>query len=321
MDYKGLDIIKAELDILDDFIIRSIGSPQPLIASTVRELASAGGKRIRPALTILVGKALGHQNKNLIPIAASMEIIHMSTLVHDDIVDDAQIRRGIPTVQSKYGKDIAVFTGDYLFSKAFLIIAQYADKNRLSGFAHAVKRICEGEIEQYENRFSLDVSLLKYLRRIRRKTGILLALSCAAGIGTSKVDRKIARSLVRYGIYLGLAFQITDDILDYTGDSMLIGKPVGNDVGQGIYTLPLIYAINHYEDKDELIRNLKTDSYGRVNIGKIMSIVNSCGGIDFSQKLVERYIRKGIESIEPLKDSRYKDALKDLIKSISNRQY
>jgi heptaprenyl diphosphate synthase len=321
MGYRGLDIIDSEMKVLDQFIMDNIGSSSTLISSAVKDLASAGGKRIRPALTLLVGKALGNKAEKLIPIAASMEIIHMATLVHDDIVDDSALRRGRPTTQSKYGKDIAVFTGDYLFSKAFLIISRYADRESLKGFADAVKRICEGEIEQYENRYCLNISLLKYIRRIRRKTGVLLSLSCTAGVIARKLQKRLINGLSQYGMYLGLAFQITDDILDFVGDVDTLGKPVGNDIRQGVFTLPLIYAYRNSERKEELKKLLEKGNYIDEDIDNILEIVRTSGGIEFSRKLAERYVTKGIESISFLKEGIYKDTLKELILSISERQY
>jgi heptaprenyl diphosphate synthase len=319
--YKGLDIINEELNELEHFIEKNINSPQLLISSAVKDLASAGGKRIRPALTILIGKALGQKKQKLIPIAASMEIIHMATLVHDDIVDDAGVRRGRPTVQSRYGKDVAVFTGDYLFSKAFLVISQYADKESLKWFAYAIKRICEGEIEQYENRYSLNLSLLKYMRRIRRKTGVLLALSCMAGMPGRRLNIKLMRGLSSYGMNLGLAFQINDDILDYVGEESTVGKPVGSDIRQGVYTLPLIYAAGHSKRKDELVGILKKEAYSEEDISTVINIVRESGGIEYSKRLAERYVSKGLESIGFLKDNMYKKALTDLIVDLNKRNY
>lgn len=321
LGYKGLGIIKDELYELDQFIAANVRSPQVLISSAVDDLTAAGGKRIRPALTLLIGKAMGHKKEKLIPIAASMEIIHMATLVHDDIIDDAVIRRGKPTVQARYGKDVAVFTGDYLFSKAFFIISEYADKVSLKGFADAVRKICEGEIEQYENRYSREVSLLKYLRRIRRKTGVLLALSCMSGVIGRKINNKLIKSLGSYGMNLGLAFQINDDILDYTGDEKTVGKPVGNDLRQGVYTLPLIYALKYSKYKDELLKLLGKKEYCDEDINNMIEIVKLSGGLEFSRELAARYVEKGIKDIEFLKKSQYKDALKELIIGLNKRDY
>lgn len=321
MGYKGLEIIDDELNKLQNFIEVNTVSPQPLVSSAVSELVSAGGKRIRPALTILAGKAYGNTDNKLIPIAASMEIIHMATLVHDDIIDDASVRRTKPTVQSRYGKDVAVFTGDYLFSKSFLIVSQYADMERLKDFADAVKRICEGEIEQFQNRYSMDVSLHKYLRRIMRKTGFLFALSCIVGLPGKNFNRKIMKRLWIYGMSLGLAFQINDDILDYVGTEASVGKPVGNDIRQGVYTLPLIYALKDSSYRDNLARLLEKREYSDSDINIMVEIVKLSGGIEFSRKLAERYVAKGLESIGYLKNSPYKEALKELIVNLNKRAY
>ncbi|KPU44054.1 heptaprenyl diphosphate synthase component 2 [Oxobacter pfennigii] len=322
MSYKELDVIKDELCELEKFIVRSTSTPQQLISTAVNELIISGGKRIRPALTLLTGRALGNKVDKLIPIAACMEIIHMATLVHDDIVDDSVLRRGKSTIQSKYGKDIAVFAGDFLFSQAFMAIAQYADKSNLNNFAKAIKRICEGEIEQYESRYSLNISLLKYMRRIKRKTGVLLALSCVAGIANKIINYKAMKNMYAYGMNFGMAFQITDDILDYVGVEDTVGKPVGNDIKNGIYTLPLIYALN-YSDRKEFLREKLNENLIDDNdtVNEIVEIVRQSGGVEYSINLVDRYIKKGLENIEVLKESKYKDSLRAIILSLKKREY
>lgn len=321
MDYGALNVIEEELKDLENFIVEKVESPQMLISSAVRDLINAGGKRIRPALTILFGKALGYKTDKLIPLAASMEIIHMATLIHDDIVDDSSLRRGMPTIQSKYGKDVAVFTGDYLFSKAFLIVSEYENTEILKRLANGVKKICEGEIEQYESRYSLNISFLKYIRRIKKKTGMLMSISCIAGAFGKAANPKLIRNIGLYGMYLGLAFQITDDILDFMGDIKVIGKPVGNDIRQGVFTLPLIYALKYSDKKDDIYKILESSKYSDDDINKIIDIVKKSGGIEFSKKLSERYVNKGIKSIQNLKDSVYKKALCDLIYDLNSRKY
>lgn len=315
----GFEIVKDELYNLEKFMMKNIVSPQKMISSAVEDLLNAGGKRIRPALTILVGKALGNSMEKLIPIASSMEIIHMATLVHDDVVDDANLRRGRPTVQSKFGKDVAVFTGDYLLSKAFSVIANYASKEKLVTFADVMRRICEGEIEQYESRRSLEVSLHKYLRRIGRKTGALIALSCVAGVTDKRINPKVTRNLFNYGMHFGLAFQITDDILDFTGNQDTVGKPVWSDIREGVYTLPLIYALRSSDYSEELNLILKEDYLSDDNMNKVIDIVLSSGGINFSQSMVDRYVDKGLKEISILKKSPYRDTLENLIINLKNR--
>ena len=205
-------------------------------------MASSGGKRLRPAF-VLLGGAFGNKAQtHLAEIAAGVELLHMATLVHDDIIDDSPTRRGEPTVQARFGKDVAVFTGDFLLTRAMLLMSAGKADERLRDLARAMLHICEGEVGQYADRFR-TASLLRYLKRIHGKTAALFSLSLAMGAHQTGADEDVCRRLAKYGMFFGMAFQIYDDMLDYMATSKQVGKPVGHDVLSGVYTLPLLMAL------------------------------------------------------------------------------
>lgn len=322
---KGLtvsyvDVIGDELKRVDEYIKASLLSKQKVLEVALKELLEAGGKRLRPALVLLSGKFGRYDDKKLIPLAAAVEILHMATLVHDDIIDDSKMRRGRPTIQSRWGKDIAVFTGDFLFAKTFLLLAHSTTVENMQGLSKVVKAICEGEIAQYQSRYDKYVTVRQYLKRIGRKTALLFALSCYVGAHESKCPKNVERCLREFGFNFGMAFQITDDLLDFTGDAAKTGKPVGSDFVQGVYTLPLIYAINSSYGS-EVIKILDKESYGPEDVERMIELVHASGGIEYGKKLAKSYLNRASAFIEDLAPIPAKAALKNLVDGLTERSY
>jgi heptaprenyl diphosphate synthase len=243
MFWDQFPVLKDELVDFEDYLESHLKSKQPLLEETVSRLAKAGGKRIRPALIITSAHFGDYDQEKVWSVASAMEMLHMATLIHDDIIDEAELRRGAETVQSKYGKDTAVFTGDYLFSLTFSTLSGSASQKELTKIAEVVQRICEGEVQQHENRYELSISYKDYLRRIRGKTALLFEGSCALGAQIGNLGKLNTRRLAHYGRYLGMGFQLTDDILDFTASAKELGKPENNDFTQGIYTLPILHVV------------------------------------------------------------------------------
>ncbi|AZR72605.1 hypothetical protein BBF96_03905 [Anoxybacter fermentans] len=311
-------ILKKQLEEFELYLLKILEVRQPLIREAIQELVKAGGKRIRPALVLVSGQFGRISHEELFPIAAAIEIIHMATLVHDDIIDEARVRRGVVTTQAKYGKDIAVFTGDYLFAKSFLLLSGKVDQEFLRRIARSVKYICEGEIDQYQNRYNLNVSYLKYFRRIRRKTAILFQASCFSGGFKAKLKKKYQIVLAKYGHYLGMIFQITDDILDVTSNQEVTGKPVGNDFSQGVYTLPLIFALEDKEVGPELGKALKEEV---IDKDRIIKMIHSTDALEKTKRVIEFYTEKARAEIEKLPSSKPARFLEDLLYYIVSRNY
>ncbi len=314
------DNIKNEMLEVEKLLYKSVKSKEAIITQATTDLLDSGGKRLRPLLTILSALYGDYDKKKIIGLATAIEIIHMATLVHDDIIDLANIRRGAPTIQSKWGKDIAVFTGDYLFCKAFLLISQYADNNDMQKLARVIKIICEGEIRQYQFRYNIDISLMDYLKRILSKTAILFKLSCSIGAYNARCNNRLIWQVSSFGNNIGMAFQITDDILDFQGKDFKMGKPVLNDFTQGIYTLPIIYSLNRGKYKKELKNIISKEVYDEKDIGKIRDMVIESGGMNYAEQLARRYLDKAEDNLKKLPKGDNHEVMGRILKAIIKRK-
>ncbi|MGZ3681624.1 MAG: polyprenyl synthetase family protein [Ktedonobacterales bacterium] len=240
--------IEADLQVVDQTFQEHATSGLDLLNSASAHALSSPGKRLRIALTLLSGKLLDYHFEKLLPLSVAFEMVHLASLVHDDIIDNAATRRGIQTVNSRYGNHIAILLGDYLFAKTAGLIADVEDFRIDHLFSDTVARVCEGSIIELLSVRKLDLSVESYLERINRKTACLMASCCKGGaIVGGGTDAQIAL-LEQFGLNLGIAFQIIDDVLDYSGSEAVIGKPAGNDLRQGLVTLPLIYALQHEQN-------------------------------------------------------------------------
>ncbi|HLZ22307.1 MAG TPA: polyprenyl synthetase family protein [Ktedonobacterales bacterium] len=237
--------IEADLEVVDQTFQEHATSGLEILNSAAAHALSSPGKRVRTALTLLSGKLIEYRFEKLLPLSVAFEMVHLATLVHDDILDDADTRRGIPTINARYGNNVAILLGDYLFAKTAGLIADVEDFRIDHLFSETVASVCEGTIIELLSTRKLDLSVEAYLERISRKTACLMAACCKGGaIVGGGSDAQVAL-MEQYGLNLGIAFQIIDDVLDYAGTEALIGKPAGNDLRQGLVTLPLIYALKH----------------------------------------------------------------------------
>jgi len=319
--WKNQVDIYADLAVVDEFIKNALMSSQRVLNSAVNDLLAAGGKRIRPAMVLLAGRFGRYNEEKLIPLAASVEIMHMATLVHDDIIDEAELRRGRATTQSRWGNDVAVFTGDFLFTRAFAVITQKTSHENMHYLSQAIRSVCEGEIEQFESRYQSQVSFLSYLRRISRKTARLFALSCQVGALEAKCRSKMVRHLRAFGHDFGMAFQITDDLLDFSGKQVEVGKPLCSDFVQGIYTLPVIYTMKNPSYTDRIMKFMGKTVLNEDEIKEIGHLVEESGGIEYSKKLALRYLIRCHLHLNALPNIPAKDALLELVEELIERKY
>lgn len=309
----------AHLNEVDQVIGKQLTVKQRKMNEILQDLASSGGKRIRPGLCI-IGAGFGSKPiESIYPLAAVLEMLHLATLVHDDIIDDATHRRGALTTQQKYGKDYAVYTGDYIFTKCFEILAENYELHHMKELSKAVSRVCVGEIEQFDGRFKSHTSVKKYLKIVGAKTSALLATSLAVGAYEAGCDERFCKKLGKIGLHVGNAFQIIDDILDYTGDEARVGKTLGNDLKQGYYTLPLIYALR----KNDLVLNklLAADVYDDETIKRIIVRVDELGGVRQAQSLAEKYTIKSLKEISSLPTCQSRDDLEWITKRLLVREH
>ncbi|MGL5378690.1 polyprenyl synthetase family protein [Clostridium sp.] len=289
------------------------------IENSIIELIESGGKLLRPAF-VLIGSKFGDNDKSKsVPTAAVIELLHMATLVHDDVIDDSKTRRGKETMQSKYGKDYAVYIGDYLFCVCFKILATSTSLNTIKVDSRAMSKICMGEVNQLNSRFSMKLSVKDYLSRISGKTAELFAISLYLGATECEADKKIANTLSNIGHNLGMAFQIIDDILDYEGNDESIKKSAANDLKQGIYTLPLIYA--HKNNPKVFKEYIGKELYSNQDIKEVISLVKENNGIVEARGLAEKYMKKCFKQIDSLPENEYKYILKDIAEGLLLRTY
>lgn len=283
-------------------------------------LVDGGGKMLRPAMVILSSEFGKSEKEKIINLAAAIEVLHLATLVHDDIVDESPTRRNQETIQSKFGKNYAVYTGDYLLSKALIMISDYDyTRENLKNISSAVAKICSGEILQYNSRYSVDLSLKNYLRIISGKTATLFAISLYAGARESDCDERLCKNLARAGYNIGMAFQIQDDLLDYNGDSNELGKSANTDIVSGYYTLPLILSAAN--DPTKLIdKAMEGVMSGSKSASDVVDIISKLGGIDGARSIANRYANKALKNINKLPDCESKDILKDITIQLLNRR-
>jgi heptaprenyl diphosphate synthase len=299
--------VKNDLEEVTKIMKKNIKCKEKFVENAILELINSGGKLLRPAFLIIAARFGEFKEEEIYNLAAVLEMLHMATLVHDDIVDDSKLRRGNETIQSKYGKDYAVYIGDFLFCRCFKILSEQSNLKNIEVDSNVMSRVCMGEIEQFSSKYSKQVSVRKYLKRISAKTAELFALSFYSGAIASRCSYKLCRKLSNIGHNIGMAFQIIDDILDYTGSEIVIGKSIGNDIKQGIYTLPLIYALE--EKSLDLSSILNKNFLDENDISCIANIVKKFRGIEKSRALAQRYTNRAFKLINTLPDSENKNIL------------
>jgi len=313
--WQGYPEIHKELIKVENYMKEVIPSRKKILTDICLELIEAGGKRLRPAFVIIGAKFGRFDEIKIIPLAASMELLHTATLVHDDIIDDSELRRGRVTVQAKWGEDMAVYVGDYLFTKAFTILSDKMHYEYLNRIAHAFKTICEGEIDQYEIKYNMDVSVTDYLKRIYRKTAVLFVMSILTGAYEGKCKRSTPHALGKFASFYGMAFQVYDDLLDYLSSEEIEGKPIGNDIRQGIYTLPLLYALKDQKTGPEIKKFLsKKADISNEEIQQVIQLVKETRALDLTRELKEKFVKKALSALDNLSDSDYKNICIDLVK-------
>lgn len=313
--------LKKDLAKVIELIDAHVKVKDPQIEKTVKQFIHSGGKMLRPAYTLLCSEIGSSQNKEQsIAVAASMECLHMATLIHDDVIDEADKRHGIPTIHTQHGNRYAIYTGDYLFCLCFNILAKHASSlANLEFNARGMEKILTGELEQLNSRYQPPTSVKNYLSRISGKTAQLFSLSCYTGALVSKAPAKIVSRAKNMGHYIGMAFQIMDDILDYQGESKAMGKPVLNDIRQGIYNLPLIYAVkeNPKEILDILSKKADLDDQ---DMETLTEMIHKYKGIEKAKELAEKYTEKAIKELDRLPDGEYKQTLREITMTLLNRK-
>lgn len=320
MDLKSiLSPIAQDMQQVDRLIRARLDSEVVLIREIGAYIVSAGGKRLRPALVLLSARALGCRTAQAELLAATIEFIHTATLLHDDVVDESGLRRGRKTANAVWGNAGAVLSGDFLYSRSFQMMVEAGHMSVMRVMADATNAISEGEVLQLMNCGDPEVDEARYLRVIELKTARLFEAGMRLGAIAAQVPESVERSMAEYGSKLGMAFQLIDDLLDYTADPALSGKNLGTDLAEGKPTLPLIHAMKHgTPEQASLIRDAIVN--GRLdNLEIVLKTVESTGAIPYTRALAERHCREAVDALSEVPASPYKDALMQLARYNTQR--
>ncbi|MFA7554464.1 MAG: polyprenyl synthetase family protein [Spongiibacteraceae bacterium] len=310
---QARELIAKEFDAVNQLIIENLHSNVPLVGNIGHYIVEAGGKRMRPMLTLLSGGACGNLNPNHITLATAIEFIHTATLLHDDVVDLSTLRRGRPTANAEWGNAPSVLVGDFLYSRAFQLLVTLGNSEVMALIAGTTNTVAEGEVLQLTKAGDPSTSEEEYFQVIENKTAVLFAAASAGGAMLAGVDKEQVSQYYQYGLNLGLAFQLVDDALDYTGNAEDMGKNVGDDLAEGKPTLPLIFTMSNGSDEQKAKTRDAISHKSTENIDQIIDAVTQSGALDYT---LDQAKKKGILAQQALKEigeNPYKIALYRII--------
>lgn len=320
-----LGLVENEMKLVNSTIKQNLASEVALINQLGAYIIQAGGKRLRPVALLLASKATNPENlktnDNQILLAAIIEFIHTATLLHDDVVDESEMRRGLETANEVFGNAASVLVGDYLYSRSFQMMVEVGSMRVMEILSRTTNRIAEGEVMQLINCGSADTSEQQYMDTIQSKTAILFEAATQLGAVITKQARPVEEAMARYGLHLGTAFQLVDDILDYTADAEAMGKNVGDDLAEGKPTLPIINAIERANDSDKEILVQAITNADRRNLDRVLAIIEETGSLAYTARIAREQARLAQENLSQVADSPYKQALYDLAEFSVARTY
>ncbi|MDP4083881.1 MAG: heptaprenyl diphosphate synthase component II [Bacillota bacterium] len=311
--------LNSDINIIEKKLEETIQAESLLLRQASMHTLQAGGKRIRPVFVLLAGK-FGHYDIEVIKnVAVSLELIHMASLVHDDVIDDAELRRGKPTIKTKWGNRVAMYTGDYIFALSLELMTNINKPEAHKILANTIVEVCIGEIQQMKDKYRFDQNFRDYFRRIKRKTALLIAVSCQLGAIAADAPEYIHKKLYRFGYFVGMSYQIIDDILDFTSTEKELGKPAGSDLLQGNITAPVLFAMENSKIQNEIIK--VHENMEPFEIKNIISLIKESGAIERSYALSDLYLDKALALLEELPENRAKKTLLDIAKFIGKRKF
>lgn len=316
--------LENQLEQVKRIMEEHVKSGDALLNGSLDYLLTTGGKMLRPIL-LLTGSKIGKKNKRkedeLIKMAAAIETIHLATLVHDDVIDQSDFRRGHPSIQAKYGQSYAVYMGDYLLTKCFMMLTHLdLDKELAIRLAKVVSKICVGDIRQHQKKYDLEITPFQYIRIVSGKTCALIAIALSSGAYHAGASKEHTKLLAKIGFKIGMIFQLVDDLLDYEGDQNIVGKDLQMDVYRGYYSMPVIFALRHGEDADHL-KKLLNKKMDRSDLTKVYEMIYESGGVERTKTLVKRYAEKAYQLIHQLPKGETKDSLLRMIPYLLDRVF
>ncbi len=294
---------------VDDLIRHSLHSDVVLIRSVAEYIIGGGGKRLRPALVLLSAKTAGYRGKSHLDLAAVVEFIHTATLLHDDVVDESQLRRGRKTANAEFGNAASVLVGDFLYSRAFQMMVTVGSMRVMEVLAEATNTIAEGEVLQLLNTHNADISEEGYIAIIHRKTAKLFEAAAQLGAILGGASDEVEQGLAKYGMHLGTAFQLIDDVLDYSGDAASTGKSLGDDLNEGKPTLPLIHVLRRGASEHASVVRRAIEQGGRDGFAEVLVAIKASGALEYASDAARAEALKARQALTVLPNSIYKDSL------------
>ena len=311
--------ISEDLVLYNEYLSDSLNSKVGLINKVLKYVIKFKGKQFRPMLCILCSKLNGNSNNMTFLSASTVEMLHVATLLHDDVVDESYLRRGWPTINKIWGNKLAILIGDYMFSKSLDNIASFNDFEHIKILSNTSKRLSEGEILQIENSKTKNMSEEIYFKMISDKTASLIGASCKLGY-ISVVNDEKKDNIEKFGEYLGIAYQLKDDLFDVLGKLKDTGKPAMLDLKRNMLTLPYIYVLNNMKNKKIILSKIKYYTK-RNDFKNLKNIIYDNGGIEYTNKMIEEYSKKAYNQLEYFDDSKYKQLLIDAIDFNRGRKF
>jgi octaprenyl-diphosphate synthase len=314
-------IVSDDIAAVDELIRTRLYSDVALINQLSNYIINSGGKRLRPLLVLLSARACQYQDSQHINLAAVIEFIHTATLLHDDVVDASLLRRGNMTANAVWGNEASVLVGDFLYSRAFEMMVEANDMRILEILSHTTNTIAEGEVLQLLNCHDAETTEDRYLEVISRKTAKLFEAAARIGAVLGKQSEAIETALASYGLHLGIAFQLIDDVLDYSASPVDTGKNLGDDLAEGKPTLPLLHAMNKGTPDEAHIIRKAIENGGHENMSAVLAAIESTGSISYTAQAAQREARQAITALDPLPSSTYKKALCSLAEFSVSRTF
>ena len=322
LDLPAIQALAApEMAAMDALIRQRLASDVVLINQVAEYIIGAGGKRLRPMLLLLTAGALGHRGADAHQLAAVVEFIHTATLLHDDVVDESDLRRGRSTANAVWGNAASVLVGDFLYSRSFQLMVELERLEVMRILADTTNTIAEGEVLQLLHVRNPDTDEAAYLRVIERKTAVLFAAATRLGALLAGADAATCDALHRYGMALGYAFQIADDVLDYASDAATLGKNLGDDLAEGKATLPLIHAMQHSDAATRAVLRDAIEHGDTAAMPQVLAAIDACGSLDYSRERALQYARDAEAALAGLGDNEFVAALRGLAQYSVNRDH
>lgn len=317
----ALKYVNKDIQRVEKKIKSVTNAESSMIQSASNHLLSAGGKRIRPIFVLLSSRFGSDNQDKIIDVAVALELIHMASLVHDDVIDHATVRRGKPTVNKQWDNGTAVFTGDYIFARTLELLKPFKNHRLHSVLSNTIHQLCIGEIEQIRDKYRLGQNQFTYFKRIKRKTALLIESSTQMGAIASGTDPHTEQLLKEYGYYIGMSYQIMDDILDFTSTEKELGKPVGSDLLNGHITLPTLIAMNEdieiYNEIEAFFNNHSESNEIQHTIKKI----KQSNAIEHAYEVSQVYLRKAEKALKQLPDVEPKHYLEEVAQYLGKRRF